>query len=371
MARRYISKLNEIIIGKIKQKHKDFPLMSIRELAAHFGFGKTSICRALAHRHSELRARRGRRGPTPQMKVRRRKLIALVEKTETVDGVVYPMYGSAPELADQMQVRYQIAMSPSSVLRDLKGSNYVSRVRIVVPTRDPGVIKTRLVFLRQMRALGKAACKMIIFSDEHVQPLNDFSYRRQFVKQGKNPFPRSRKRHNNVPCFQIWGAIGYNYKSPLIFFPKDATPSDNDNSNGQKKAWRLNGQRYKMKCLVPFIKSLRDRKVLDDYYFMHDGATCHHCSNVQNYLNSQHMDQIHGWPPYSPDLNPIENLWADMKRRVSKMRPTTSDELKACIQQYWDELTYGEINKYIDGFWNKVQGGIANGGAPLGGRRAV
>ena len=37
------------------------------------------------------------------------------------------------------------------------------------------------------------------------------------------------------------------------------------------------------------------------------------------------------WPPLSPDLNPIENLWDHMKRKIKRRSPQTLVELARCI----------------------------------------
>lgn len=44
-------------------------------------------------------------------------------------------------------------------------------------------------------------------------------------------------------------------------------------------------------------------------------------------------------PPYSPDLNPIENIWKSVKRFVSEMLPLNVEELKKTITKAFRKLT--------------------------------
>ena len=44
-------------------------------------------------------------------------------------------------------------------------------------------------------------------------------------------------------------------------------------------------------------------------------------------------------PPYSPDLNPIENIWKNVKRAVSEKTPLNMEELKETIAKAFKKLT--------------------------------
>ena len=41
------------------------------------------------------------------------------------------------------------------------------------------------------------------------------------------------------------------------------------------------------------------------------------------------------FPPYSPDLNPIENLWSDLNRRIERRNPKTVEQLEEYVREEW------------------------------------
>ncbi len=71
---------------------------------------------------------------------------------------------------------------------------------------------------------------------------------------------------------------------------------------------------------------------------MHDKASPHKARSTQNFLAAADVRVVKDWPSNSPDLNPIENLWSWMQRRVSQAHPTDLEALTAAVMQAWDEV---------------------------------
>ena len=66
-------------------------------------------------------------------------------------------------------------------------------------------------------------------------------------------------------------------------------------------------------------------------------------------------------PPNSPDLNPIEPLWHDLKTIIcaAPYLPTTIPKLIKAIRDAWEKLPISDIDKHIKTMPDRVQAVLA------------
>ena len=102
--------------------------------------------------------------------------------------------------------------------------------------------------------------------------------------------------------------------------------------------FRLHEGSIKKEELVEFLKALKAH-LKQPLLVIWDGARAHHSHFVRDYLDTLggHI-QIAYLPPYAPDLNPVEYLWAWLKRHalvnycpnnLSELQMTARNRLKS------------------------------------------
>ncbi len=79
---------------------------------------------------------------------------------------------------------------------------------------------------------------------------------------------------------------------------------------------------------------------------------------------SDHGVTVLDWPANSPDLNPIENLWGVVKRKMRDTRPNNSDDLKAAIKGTWAPITPEQCHRLIDSMPRRIDAVIHAKGGP-------
>lgn len=107
--------------------------------------------------------------------------------------------------------------------------------------------------------------------------------------------------------------------------------------------------------LVPEFQAAKQEFDIQ-FRFMQDNAPCHKTNKVMNFLRANKIPTI-DWPPQSPDLNPIENLWAIIKDRRQKKFgfATTKDDLIEQIFEIWEEIDIELCGTLCDSVENRLK----------------
>lgn len=96
--------------------------------------------------------------------------------------------------------------------------------------------------------------------------------------------------------------------------------------------------------------------------FQQDNASIHCTEDIARFIYS-YVIQLLEWPPNSPDLSPIENLWHILKRDLKRLFPHLKDlknnrpnqeEFKRCVIIAWDAIPQETIRKLMDSMRNRL-----------------
>ena len=138
----------------------------------------------------------------------------------------------------------------------------------------------------------------------------------------------------------VWAACGYYGKSniALITCKGDATVHKQTLSDH----------------LLPFVHRMQLISG-GNWKFQEDNAPPHRPESIRQWLAEHNIDKIE-WPACSPDLNPIENLWGILSRRVFADGRQYSGvaALKSAIRECWDQITVDELRPLVNSMPKRI-----------------
>jgi hypothetical protein len=87
-----------------------------------------------------------------------------------------------------------------------------------------------------------------------------------------------------------------------------------------------------------------DSHAIIPWHFLQDNAPMHKTAIVSEWFHRKGVSVLE-FPAYSPDLNPIENLWSIMAREVNKRQCGTVEELSDVVLEVWNETSADQFRK--------------------------
>jgi transposase len=272
----------------------------------------------------------------------------LVKKVVVRDGRIAPVFPTANAIRRELaRAANPCVVSKQTICSDLRALGYVARVRPKVTTRSPQDYAARLAFVKKAK---RVPSKRLVFCDEKLFTSNEMDTYKSWNLIGEPAYARETKRFPPGRCL-VWACIGHNFRQ-VVVLPERAAAGDGP--------FRLSAQTYVRRCLAPMVPHLQANPSL---LFVQDGAGCHAARSTQAYLQRKGVKCLEGFPARSPDLNPIENYWAHLQRKVSARLPRDRAELMDAINAAWAEDGVAVANAMVGSFSRRCARVESAGGA--------
>lgn len=257
---------------------------------------------------------------------------------------------TAPELQNNLETTRGIRISERTVRRRLAEGNLHARRPAMCPILSRRHRTTRLAFARQYVNWRIEDWEKVLFTDESRFSLKGADGRQRVWRRTGERYAEcaiTERDRFGGGSIMIWGGISLSGSTNLVVLDR---PSVTAHSYIED---------ILQDHVVPFAFGIGD-----DFLLMQDNARPHVAHITRDYLNAVGINTL-DWPACSPDLNPIEHLWDELKRRLHarRPRPASLNELRQFLQEEWENLQQDFIGNLIGSMPRRLQAVIqARGG---------
>lgn len=219
------------------------------------------------------------------------------------------------------------------------------------PLITPAQKKKRLLFCHANKNKTKEEWEKYLWSDESTFQVSYGNNKGRVMRKSNEAFNEHCIRASvKYPAkLMLWGCMSVNGVGHPLYY-----------CEGNVNA--IVYQKILKESMIPAANNLFSHVPNGDFIFQQDGARPHTAKSTIKWFDENNVKTF-DWPPNSPDLNPIENLWRIMKREVMKIKPRSKLQLKEVLQEVWKKITPEMCQKLIYSMPDRIKAVIkANGG---------
>ncbi len=125
---------------------------------------------------------------------------------------------------------------------------------------------------------------------------------------------------------------------------------------------KMNAAKYRDILDENLLQSAQDLRLGRRFTFQQDNDPKHTAKITKEWLHNNSVTVLE-WPSQSPDLNPIEHLWRDLKMSVHQRLPSNLTELERICKEEWQRIPKSRCEKLVASFPKRLMAVLNQKGA--------
>lgn len=246
-------------------------------------------------------------------------------------------------VARRFKQRTGKSIAHTTVFSELKKTGLHPHRRIRVPKLTEDQKQRRMNFAQKY---SKHNWNNTMFTDEKHFLLFPAPNRKNDVVWDDPAARHEAEQVKHSPAVRVWGGICRNGTTPLIEY--DGT---------------ITAAKY-INILDKVVNDIDELFPRNNWWFMQDGASAHRSKVAVSWLDDNVPNYIppDDWPANSPDLNPIENIWGYIEKKVHEKPCRTVRQLRSRIFREWNKLNSIFLRNYILSMRSRLTAVLENKG---------
>ena len=254
---------------------------------------------------------------------------------------------------------------PDTIAKVLKDAGLNHRIERKRPFLTNEHRKKRLEFAHKYIHFTLDDWIRVIFTDEMVMQTGQDVGQHRVWRFPEEEYKEDCCAATHISGFKkikVWGGMRYGKLSALVVLEEN---KENENFNAEEYCSQILDNEL-------FNFWMISMEELGNVIVMEDGAPYH--KGVASVRRKQYEED--GWiswgpgiwPPNSPDLNPMENLWRILRINVRRRnpRPMKKAELIAALKEEWEKLDISQVQNLIRSMPDRLRAVIAAKGGSIG-----